>query len=142
MRRLTDHEYHMLHHAIGAPEHQAKCDYPYRNSYVVDPPDEDCERLVRDGFMRRGRLFVRMQAYHVTAEGVEAVRTRLPRLKAWAVETEYGVDVVYAATRSAARAHYVRGIQDGWDCTWLQALRVIRSVRLAPGERSGEEPRP
>lgn len=134
MPELSAQQYHLLHHAIGAPEHQAECDEPYRNHCAVRPGDPDCESLVDAGMMRRGEKAVSwtdLVYYFVTDAGVEEVRKRLPYLRSYDVETEFGVDVVYAETRSKARAAYVRGIQDAWDCSWLEAVAAIMSVRLS-----------
>lgn len=134
MADLSARQHHLLRHAIGAPEHQAKCDDPHRNHVAVNPGDTDCEGLVDAGLMRRGKnagSWTDLVYYFVTEAGVEEVRKRLPYLRSYDVETEFGIDVVYAETRSKARASHVRAIQDGWDCSWLEAVGVIKSVRLS-----------
>lgn len=56
---------------------------------------------------------------------------------AWAVvttshEPHDPPSIVFAPTRSAARALAISQMRDAWDCTFMAAARAIRSLRRAP----------
>lgn len=126
---MTPEQLHILHHAIGAPKHQALCTDPYRNRYVTSGPSADCEELVEAGLMVRGSELGGMVGYHVTPAGIEAVRETLPKLRAWNVQTSAGGVLVFAATRGKARAIVARMALDSAGGSWVAACRLVGSVR-------------
>lgn len=136
MNTLTDREYELLHHAVGAPKHRAECSVLWRAYFCADNGSDDwttCKSLADKGLMRIGHNLGRSTFFHVTAEGVSTVSDRLPEFRCWDVETESGMLWVYSATRSKARAEVVRSVASVCNVPWREALAQIRSVRLAHG---------
>jgi hypothetical protein len=61
------------------------------------------------------------------------------RRKAWAVRTtshepNTPPDILYAPTRSKARAAIIINMRDAWDCSFMEAAREIISITRAPGQ--------
>ena len=121
----------ILRHALGEPQHADACqpERVTRNFYFADAQDAVCADLANLGLMEACDRVFDGRYYKVTPAGFDAVRRTLPRWRAWDVTTTLGSRVVYAATRSKARAQVVYTIMDAWSLSWAEAAREITSVR-------------
>lgn len=130
---LTSDQLAILRHAIGEPTHADAChpDRVTRNYYFADCTNREGARLVDLGMMSEGGLAYGGRYYRVTPAGFDAVRRTLPTWHAWIVDTSLGSQVVYATTRSRARAHVISSITNAGAYSWRDAVREITSVRRA-----------
>ncbi len=77
---ISKKQLHILTHSLGVEKGDVEPEKYYRNYYVVDVKNDDCEGLVELGLM--GRYYkLDNYVYHVTDIGKEAIETLLLTIK-------------------------------------------------------------
>jgi hypothetical protein len=97
--------------------------------------DAECEEMCEAGWMKRYGA----DGYNVTARGLELVLAEWDKVKRFDVVVVTDSDYdgtkerdttrVVAKTHAAARFKVANSIQDAWSCSFIEAVRHIKSVR-------------